>query len=200
MNTQCQRDLQAAGKPYPRTCAICGLGPCKRHLPLHLNIPQPTNSMTNTEQEALIAERDSWRKCAARLKRAAEYITNNGYAELPLSSEYKTDARYTWPKRMANCKDQLEAALAEYTRCAEGVATSGGWNEIKFADDDLPRRDGKDILLGWLIKGCFSTSVVHWDSCCEEWQRSDDDSYVDSLYYATHWKEIDPPATATTTN
>lgn len=26
----CQRELLAAGKPYPRTCAICGLGPCNR--------------------------------------------------------------------------------------------------------------------------------------------------------------------------
>jgi hypothetical protein len=26
----CQQFLRASGKPYPRTCAACGLGPCKR--------------------------------------------------------------------------------------------------------------------------------------------------------------------------
>lgn len=26
--SRCQQDLRAAGKPYPRTCQICGLGPC----------------------------------------------------------------------------------------------------------------------------------------------------------------------------
>ncbi len=25
-------DLRDAGKPYPRTCAVCGLGPCQRPL------------------------------------------------------------------------------------------------------------------------------------------------------------------------
>lgn len=25
----CTKKLQAAGKPYPRTCAECGLGPCR---------------------------------------------------------------------------------------------------------------------------------------------------------------------------
>lgn len=27
----CQRELLAAGKPYPRTCSVCGLGPCQTH-------------------------------------------------------------------------------------------------------------------------------------------------------------------------
>ena len=26
---ECQKDLMQQGKPYPRTCAKCGLGPCK---------------------------------------------------------------------------------------------------------------------------------------------------------------------------
>jgi hypothetical protein len=29
----CTYDLRAANKPYPRTCAECGLGPCKRYSP-----------------------------------------------------------------------------------------------------------------------------------------------------------------------
>lgn len=29
--TECQQDLRAEGKPYPRTCQLCGLGPCKKH-------------------------------------------------------------------------------------------------------------------------------------------------------------------------
>lgn len=28
---QCQKVLMRAGQPYPRTCAVCGLGPC--HFP-----------------------------------------------------------------------------------------------------------------------------------------------------------------------
>lgn len=28
MEAQCE--LKAAGKPYPRTCPVCGLGPCHR--------------------------------------------------------------------------------------------------------------------------------------------------------------------------
>lgn len=27
----CNEDLEAQGKPYPRTCSDCGLGPCKKH-------------------------------------------------------------------------------------------------------------------------------------------------------------------------
>lgn len=27
--SECQKELQAAGKAYPRTCGICGLGPCR---------------------------------------------------------------------------------------------------------------------------------------------------------------------------
>jgi len=29
----CQQDLRLAGKAYPRTCADCGLGPCKKYVP-----------------------------------------------------------------------------------------------------------------------------------------------------------------------
>lgn len=27
--SECAKELQAAGKPSPRTCAICGMGPCR---------------------------------------------------------------------------------------------------------------------------------------------------------------------------
>jgi len=30
--SDCNHDLQAAGKAYPRTCALCRLGPCHKHL------------------------------------------------------------------------------------------------------------------------------------------------------------------------
>lgn len=30
--SECQQDLKAAGKSYPRTCQKCGLGPCRDHL------------------------------------------------------------------------------------------------------------------------------------------------------------------------
>lgn len=31
--SQCTYALRAAGKPYPRTCAVCGLGPCREKSP-----------------------------------------------------------------------------------------------------------------------------------------------------------------------
>lgn len=30
-STQCQHERMALGLQYPRTCPICGLGPCQRH-------------------------------------------------------------------------------------------------------------------------------------------------------------------------
>ena len=29
--SECQQDLRKAGKPYPRTCAVCGLGQCQKY-------------------------------------------------------------------------------------------------------------------------------------------------------------------------
>lgn len=31
---ECSKELQAANKPSPRTCAVCGLGPCRMWDPL----------------------------------------------------------------------------------------------------------------------------------------------------------------------
>lgn len=28
--SQCSHELRRLGQPYPRTCQMCGLGPCKR--------------------------------------------------------------------------------------------------------------------------------------------------------------------------
>lgn len=37
---QCIEQLKSQGKPYPRTCSICGLGPCqKRFVTDAVNIP-----------------------------------------------------------------------------------------------------------------------------------------------------------------
>lgn len=30
--TRCQQRLMAHGKPYPRTCEVCGLGPCRERM------------------------------------------------------------------------------------------------------------------------------------------------------------------------
>lgn len=30
---RCNKDLMTEGEPYPRTCALCGLGPCKNAKP-----------------------------------------------------------------------------------------------------------------------------------------------------------------------
>lgn len=163
----------------------------------------------NAEIARLTAEREHnanmvgmWQACAekmqAALQRCRLQVSEKDIASTQVMPALRPVIE-AYNAEVTACLSSIDVALAAYARCLEGEPGAGGWNEIKFADDDLPRRDGKDILLGWLIKGCFSTSVVHWDACCEEWQRSDDDSYVDSLYYATHWKEIDPPAPATPT-
>jgi hypothetical protein len=43
----CQKDLIALGKPYPRTCEHCGLGPCKHII---------DNRFTNVSDDDLIQE------------------------------------------------------------------------------------------------------------------------------------------------
>jgi len=37
----CNKDLQADNQPYPRTCADCGLGPCKKY---PKTAPRPTTA------------------------------------------------------------------------------------------------------------------------------------------------------------
>jgi hypothetical protein len=46
--SQCTKDLQKKGVAYPRTCAECGLGPCKRY-PLGLPVKAITGNMTADE-------------------------------------------------------------------------------------------------------------------------------------------------------
>jgi hypothetical protein len=36
-----QCELRAAGKPYPRTCDLCGLGPCQRQEGYQVNSAEP---------------------------------------------------------------------------------------------------------------------------------------------------------------
>ena len=37
---KCNNVLREQGKPYPRTCAVCGLGPCK-HIAAAATTPAP---------------------------------------------------------------------------------------------------------------------------------------------------------------
>lgn len=48
--SNCQQELRAQGKAYPRTCQECGLGPCKRETP----------SADNSRADALTDERIFW--------------------------------------------------------------------------------------------------------------------------------------------
>lgn len=68
--SECSEELRAADKPYPRTCAICGIGSCiKRHAP----------AVQPTELETLRAEN-------ARLRKALEAIANQA-----MHSEYASE-------------------------------------------------------------------------------------------------------------
>lgn len=38
---ECQLELRAAGKPYPRTCGLCGLGKCTKGLGVRVKAAAP---------------------------------------------------------------------------------------------------------------------------------------------------------------
>lgn len=61
----CNQDLQRANQPYPRTCADCGLGPCKKY-------PRTTGLTFHIEQIAL---------CPKDPKRAIELLSAMGLNE-----------------------------------------------------------------------------------------------------------------------
>ena len=48
--TQCRNLLQMAGEPYPRTCAVCGLGPCSK---FRKRVPWGSESNIATVEQAL---------------------------------------------------------------------------------------------------------------------------------------------------
>jgi hypothetical protein len=51
--SQCQKELQAAGKAYPRTCQLCGLfGPCHKGLPNGMapNMPATDEELVESSQ------------------------------------------------------------------------------------------------------------------------------------------------------
>ena len=45
--TPCNITLRLAGQPYPRTCAICGLGPCHLVKELPVPVPDPAIEITH---------------------------------------------------------------------------------------------------------------------------------------------------------
>jgi hypothetical protein len=47
--SKCTKDLQKQGVAYPRTCAECGLGPCKRY---------PTSNVVPLRAGAIVGEWD----------------------------------------------------------------------------------------------------------------------------------------------
>lgn len=54
----CQQELRRQGKPYPRTCQDCGLGPCKHPVQPHPAIQHsnpPFHTMKPEAQEAVNA-------------------------------------------------------------------------------------------------------------------------------------------------
>ncbi len=53
--SKCTKDLQALGGAYPRTCAECGLGPCKRY-PRQASQPMTADAMLRSmETDDLLA-------------------------------------------------------------------------------------------------------------------------------------------------
>lgn len=50
--TECSHELRDAGRVYPRTCALCGLGPCQRE-----RTPPPVRYANAGDLAAHIAEK-----------------------------------------------------------------------------------------------------------------------------------------------
>ncbi len=105
----CQKELMAAGSPYPRTCSDCGLGPCKRynskwtpdnpvgHGPAMTNNPVPKIS-TATEKEGMRRfwlERTEDVSGTSGTGRVAEgVIFSNGWCALHWLTKYTSVAFY----------------------------------------------------------------------------------------------------------
>ena len=47
--SDCQQKLREAGKPYPRTCERCGLGPCIR--PQDADLPAKDDEIANLKRQ-----------------------------------------------------------------------------------------------------------------------------------------------------
>lgn len=43
--TECNNDLKNTGKPYPRTCARCGLGPCNAAGEMPVQMTEPASAL-----------------------------------------------------------------------------------------------------------------------------------------------------------
>lgn len=82
---ECNEDLRIAGKAYPRTCAKCGLGPCKIYsnekVRLDARVDDPENAARVVHQHAIFqlgsaarkndqSAKDTWFDIAVALERA----------------------------------------------------------------------------------------------------------------------------------
>lgn len=62
--TECNKDLMTAGKPNPRTCEVCGLGPCRVY---------PVSTLATPEKPAPPAiDPTSYREGAKAMQRYAK--------------------------------------------------------------------------------------------------------------------------------
>lgn len=71
---ECSRRLHNSGRPAPRTCSICQLGPCIYRLKINVD-----DESAPTEEEAMTNDQRYWdperlRKAAELLNRAADFI------------------------------------------------------------------------------------------------------------------------------
>ena len=73
----CQREERAAGRPYPRTCPTCKLGPCSRSTmttdPKDAEIARLRDAIEKAEQQADYGQIDACRRILSdALQRKAE--------------------------------------------------------------------------------------------------------------------------------
>lgn len=57
--SECNKVLQVQGKPYPRTCAHCGFGPCSKAIEILPPVNTVDVAATPTDVDATLAERGS---------------------------------------------------------------------------------------------------------------------------------------------
>ena len=107
-----QCELMAEGKPYPRSCPVCGLGPCQRS-PVEISSPASDG-------------KTDWRKTAFELWRLLDDIDTADDIAKKNDDWYRRRVRYLHKLRFTHLSGpNLQAVYMEYYP-ADGVMPHNG--------------------------------------------------------------------------
>lgn len=127
MQRRCTTELRNAGAAYPRTCGICGLGPCRYYKESGkvAAAPLPEPVALKVYLAAVFALRSEMERVADRLKTHGFEIT----------SRWVYDGESGWTQEQAAIYDLEDVDAADavvsftYPR---GTLTSGGGRHVEF--------------------------------------------------------------------